>query len=62
MLLVLRGRPALLHQAEQMRQRLFVGAAFLFRELTGALIELRGELDGLVCRTPERDERGGEVL
>ena len=53
-------RPALLHQRQQMLQRFFVGAALLFGELAGALVQLRGHVGGFFRRTAERDEDLGQ--
>ena len=54
--------PALLHEAEQMRQSLFISGVLLFRKLTSPLLKLARHFRGLGWRTAKGDQDRGQFL
>jgi hypothetical protein len=56
------GGPALAHQFEQVRQGVFVGAAFLRGQLLGTFIELGSHFGGFLEWTAKGDEQGSQFF
>jgi hypothetical protein len=51
----------LFHEGEEMLEGFLIGTALFGRELTGALVQLRGHLDGFPGGATEGDQYLGEL-
>lgn len=60
-LFFLLGGPALLHEAQQVLDGLFVAAIFLYRKLLGPFIELGGHFNGFVGWASQRYQGFGKM-